>query len=89
MYTILDNVQTGYDAKRASYPMVTGELSKGIKRPKSGADNSLLPRAQVKNATATCILFSTASRPAMAPTELPIQWLQGNTPGDKAAKAWG
>jgi hypothetical protein len=89
MYTILDNVQTGYDAKTASYPIVTVELCKGIKRPKRGADNLLHPRAEVKNATATYILSSTASRPAMAPTELPIQWLQGTSPGDKAAKAWG
>jgi hypothetical protein len=37
MYTLLDKVQTAYGAKRASYPMVAGELSKGIKRPKRGA----------------------------------------------------
>jgi hypothetical protein len=80
MYTILHNVQTGYDAKRASYPMVAGELSKGIERPKREADNLLHPRAEVKNATASYIVSSTTSRPAMAPKELPIKWLQGNFP---------
>jgi hypothetical protein len=53
MYTLLQKVQTGYGANRASYSMVAGELPKGIKRPKRGADNLLRPRAEVKNATAT------------------------------------
>jgi hypothetical protein len=80
MYTLLHKVQTGYGANRASYPMVAEELHKGMKRLKLGADNSLRTGADVKNATATCILSSTTSRPAMAPTDLPIQWLQGNFP---------
>jgi hypothetical protein len=58
--------------------MVAGELPKGLKRPKRGADNSLLPRAEVKNPRATCKLSSTRSREAMAPKELPFQWTQGN-----------
>jgi hypothetical protein len=74
MYTLLENVQTGYGAKRACYPMVAGELPKGIKRPKRRAGNLLRPRAEFKNATTKCILSSTRSRPAMAPKELPIQW---------------
>jgi hypothetical protein len=130
MYNLLHNVQTGYGVNTASYPMVTRELpkgikwpkreadnslrpraevknaraysppqrpdllwrqksflsngcsgtSQGIKRPKREADNSLRPRAEVKNARATGILSSTRSRPAMAPTQLPIQYLQGNFP---------
>jgi hypothetical protein len=78
MYTLLDKVQTSYGAKRASYSMVAGEFPKGIKRPKRVAVNLLRPRAEVKNAKPTGILSSTTSRPAMALTELPIQWLQGN-----------
>jgi hypothetical protein len=78
MYSFIHKVHTGYGANRASYPMVAGKLPKGIKRPKRGADNLLRHRAEFKNASATCILSSTTSRPAMAPTELPIQWMQGN-----------
>jgi hypothetical protein len=78
MYTLLLNVQTGYVANRAFYPIVAEELPKGIKHPKRGADNLLRPRSEVKNSRATCILSSTKSRPAMAPKEIPIQWLQGN-----------
>jgi hypothetical protein len=48
MYTLLHNVQTGYGAKRASYPMVAGELPKGIKGAKRGAVNLLRPMAEVK-----------------------------------------
>jgi hypothetical protein len=66
--------------QKASYPMDGGEHHKGMKRPKRGADNSLRPRADIKNPRATCILSSTTSRPAMAPKEVPIQWLQGNFP---------
>jgi hypothetical protein len=77
MYTLLHNVQTGYGAKRDSYPMVAGELPKGINQLKRGADNLLRPRAEVQNATPKFILSSTTSRPAMAPTEIPIQWLRG------------
>jgi hypothetical protein len=80
MYTLAHNVQTGYGATRASNPMVAGELPKGIKRPKLGADTSLRPMDEVKNPTATNILSSTTSRPAMAPKELPIQRLQRNFP---------
>jgi hypothetical protein len=72
-----------------SYPMVAWERPKGIKRPKRGADKILRPRAEVKNATATCILSSTTSRQAMAPTELPIQWLQGNFPMGKSGQTVG
>jgi hypothetical protein len=53
MYTLLHNVQTGYGANTASYPMVAGEVPKGIKRPRHGADNSLQPRAADKNWTQT------------------------------------
>jgi hypothetical protein len=60
--------------------MVAGELPKGIKRRKRGADNLLRPRSEVKNATAIFIISSKRSRPAMATKELPIQWLQGNFP---------
>jgi hypothetical protein len=80
MYTHLHNIQTGYGAKRASYPIVAGELPKGIKRPKRGTVNLLRPRAEVKNARAICILYSTRCRTAMAPKGLPIQWLLGNSP---------
>jgi hypothetical protein len=77
MYTLLNKVQTGYGNKRDSYPMVAGEIHKGMKRQNHGANNSLRPRAEVKNARVTYILSSTRSRPAMAPKGLPIQWLQG------------
>jgi hypothetical protein len=71
--TLLHKVQTGYGAHRTSYPIVARELPKGINRPNREADNSLRDRAGVKNATAICILSSTRSRQAMAPTELPIK----------------
>jgi hypothetical protein len=87
MNTILHNVQTGHGANRASYPMVAGELPKRINRLKRGADNLLRHRAEVKCATAICILSSTSSRPAMAPKELPIQWLQGNFPRGKSGQS--
>jgi hypothetical protein len=80
MHSLVHNVQTGYDATRATYPMVTGEIPKGIKRPKREALNLLHTKAEVKNARATYILSSTTSTPAMAPIELPIQWLQGKFP---------
>jgi hypothetical protein len=80
MYTLLQKVNTGYGANRSSYPMVAGELPKGIKRQKLGAYKLLHPRAEVKNATATCIPSSTTSRPATSPTELLTQWLQGTFP---------
>jgi hypothetical protein len=80
MHTLLNKVDTGYGANRASYQMVAGELPKGTKRPKRRADNLLRPKAEVKNATATFIISSIRSRPGMAPTELRIQWLQGNFP---------
>jgi hypothetical protein len=80
MYTVLHNVKNGYGANRASNSMVAGELPQGIKRPKRVADNLLRPRSEIKNARATCILSSTKSKPALAPKELPIQWLQGNFP---------
>jgi hypothetical protein len=32
-------------------------------------------------------LFTTASRPALGPTQPPIQWVQGAFPGSKAAGA--
>jgi hypothetical protein len=41
MYTLLDNVQTGYGARSAYYPMFAREHPKVIKRPKRGADNLL------------------------------------------------
>jgi hypothetical protein len=85
MHSLVHNVQTGYGATRATYQMVSGEIPKGIKRPKREADNLLHPKAEVKNGRATYILSSTTSTPAMAP----IQWLQGNFLGDLAAKVWG
>jgi hypothetical protein len=89
MYSFIQKVHTGYGAKRASYPMVAGEIPKGIRRPKGGDDNLLRPWAEVKNATARYILSSKTSTPAMAPTELPIQLLQGNFPRGLSGQSVG
>jgi hypothetical protein len=87
MYTLLHNLQTGYGAKRASYPMVAGELPKEIMLPKRGADNLLRPRAEVKK------LELHVYTPRQLPDRL---WRQkgflsngcrGISQGDKAAKA--
>jgi hypothetical protein len=89
MYTLFDNIQTGYGANSASYPMGAVELPKGINQLKPGADNLLRNRAEVKNARATCIQSSKTSRPAIAPKKLPIQWLLGNFPKGLSGQSEG
>jgi hypothetical protein len=48
-------VQIGSGANTTSYPIVTGALPKGIKRPKRGADHSPRHSAEVKNGRAIYI----------------------------------
>jgi hypothetical protein len=89
MYTLFLKVQTSYGAKRASYPMVAGEIPKGIKRPRPEDDNLLQHRAEVK------MLQLHEYYPPKHPDGLWVQQsflsngCRGTFQGDKAAKAWG
>jgi hypothetical protein len=48
-FSLLHVVQTGSGADPASYPMGTGALSPGVRRPGREADHSSLSNAEVKN----------------------------------------
>jgi hypothetical protein len=53
------SVQTGSEAHPDSYPMGTGVITQGAKRPGREADHSFLSRAEVKNGGALYLLSST------------------------------
>jgi hypothetical protein len=73
------SVQTGLGAKTTSYPMVSGALPKGIKRPKRGADNSLTPRAEVKNGRAI-YLFSSSVQTGSETNKVSYPMVKGAHP---------
>jgi hypothetical protein len=52
-HSLLNKVQTGFEAHLASYRMVTADCSPGGKRPKRETDHSPPPFAEVKNCGAT------------------------------------
>jgi len=46
-FSLLHRVQTGFGSHTASYPVGTGALSQGVKRPEREADHSPPPSAEV------------------------------------------
>jgi hypothetical protein len=51
-FSLLHNVQTGSKAHPASYPVGTGTISRGVKRPGLEADHSPPSSAEVKSGRA-------------------------------------
>jgi hypothetical protein len=60
-FSILHTVQTSSEAHPAFYPMGTGALSTGVKRPWREADNSPPTRAEVKKTWVYHPLLPTSS----------------------------
>jgi hypothetical protein len=56
IFSLLHSVQTGSGAHPESYPMGTGALSPGVKRPGREADHSPPSSADVKNGGAIPLL---------------------------------
>jgi hypothetical protein len=77
-YRLLEGVQTGSGAHPASYPMGTGALSPGVKRPSREAEHSSLFSAEVKNGwsyTSTPHTSSLGGTELNHGTNLPLRYL--------------
>jgi hypothetical protein len=81
IYLLCSTLHIGCGANTSSYPMVTGDLPIGIRRPKRGAGYSPLPSIGVKNASAIYLPSSSVyiGSGAMKPTcpTVPVLYPKG------------